>query len=73
MAQLARARINGVKACSKKVCCVDLDLIFDSLSDAEKWSQTEQNPNGKRCSHQHISKVCRGKRKTAGGYKWKYV
>lgn len=70
---LAKARQKAIKSCSRKVCCIELDIIFDSLSEAENWSQTSQNPNGKRCQHQHISKVCRGQRKTAGGYHWKYI
>lgn len=72
-AQLAEARKAAVQACSRKVCCVDLNLIFNSLSEAERWSQTTENPNGRVCMHQHISKVCNGKRKTAGGYQWKYI
>lgn len=71
--QLAKARQKAIKACSRKVHCIELDLIFDSLSDAERWSQTPANPKGKRCAHQHISKVCKGQRKTAGGYSWEYV
>lgn len=71
--QLAKAREKAIKACSCKVLCIELNLIFESLAEAERWSQTDQNPNGKKCSHQHISKVCKGQRKTAGGYKWKYI
>lgn len=71
--QLTKAREKAIQSCSKKVCCVELNIIFNSLSEAERWSQTSQNPNGRRCAHQHISKVCSGKRKTAGGYTWKYI
>jgi len=38
--------------------------VFSSITEAEK----ELKDNGK-----HISSVCKGKRKTAKGYKWKYV
>lgn len=71
--QLEEARKKAKISCSRKVCCIELNIIFNSLSEAESWSQTKENPNGKRCSHQHISKVCKGQRKTAGGYHWKYI
>ena len=58
---------------SKKVRCIELDIIFSSISEAEKWSMTDKNPNGQKCSHQHISKVCSGQRHTCGGYHWTYV
>ena len=60
------------EAVSKKVMCIELHLIFESLSAAEEWSKSLDNPNGKTAAHQHISKVCRGLRKTCGGYHWKY-
>lgn len=40
--------------------------VFSTSTDAEKYLQ---KPRG----HQHISEVCKGKRKTAYGYKWKYI
>ena len=69
--QKARAKSNQVV--SKKVRCIELDIIFQSLSKAEEWSLSTHNPNGKKASHQHISKVCKGTRHTAGGYHWEYV
>lgn len=57
----------------RKVKCVELNKIFNSLSEAEKWSKTKDNPNGLVSHHQHISKVCSGKRHTTGGYHWEYV
>lgn len=57
----------------RKVRCVELDKIFNSISEAEQWSASSDNPNGKICYHQHISKVCNGKRHTTGGYHWEYV
>lgn len=71
--QLEEARKKAKLSCSQKVCCIELNIIFNSLSEAESWSQTKENPKGKCCHHQHISKVCRGQRKTAGGYHWKYI
>lgn len=73
LAQLAKARIKAKQACSKRVRCVELNLEFDSLADAERWSQSSQNPNGKTAMHQHIAHVCRGARKTTGGYHWEYI
>ena len=60
-------------ASKKKVRCIDLNLTFESLTDAENWSKSKLNPNGKTASHQHISKVCKGYRNTAGGYHWEYM
>lgn len=48
----------------KKILCVETNEIFSSLSEAERQTKI---------CHENISKVCRGKRKTAGGYHWKYV
>ena len=40
--------------------------VFSTSTDAEKFLQKPR-------SHQHISEVCKGKRKSAYGYKWKYI
>lgn len=48
----------------RKVLCVETGEIFDSIAKAsEKY----------KASDTHISCVCRGKRKTAGGYHWRYA
>lgn len=47
----------------KKIICIELNKTFDSGLQASK----ETNIN---CSH--IYQCCKGKRKTAGGYKWSY-
>lgn len=70
---LKQARKKSNEAVSKKVLCVEQQIVFKSISDAEKWSLSLENPNGKKASHQHISKVCKGARHTAGGYHWRYV
>lgn len=41
--------------------------IFDSISDALVFLNKNTSATG------HISSVCKGKRQTAYGYKWKYV
>ena len=51
----------GLSQC-KKVVCIETEQVFDSVSKAE------QELNIK-----HISDCCRGTRKTAGGYHWKYI
>lgn len=71
--QLAKVRPIGVNKTKRKVCCIEKNLIFDSLADAERWSMSDANDNNKKAAHQHISKVCSGKRKTCGGYHWKYI
>ena len=73
LAQLASVRQKGIDKIKRKVKCVELDIVFDSLADAERWSQSNLNPNGKKASHQHIAHVCRGHRKTCGGYHWIYI
>lgn len=52
------------KGNNRKVRCIELDKVFNTIMDAER----ELNVN-----HENISKVCRGKRKTAGKYHWEYV
>lgn len=73
LAQLAEARKKAHLAVSKKVRCIELNLEFNSLSDAERWSISSDNPNGKKATHQHIAHVCKGSRNTTGGYHWEYV
>jgi hypothetical protein len=48
---------------SKKVRCIELDLVFDSMATATRETNVPT---------QNISKVCSGKRRTAGGYHWEY-
>ena len=52
------------KDLSKKVLCVEAGEIFESISDAERKTGISKG---------NISQVCRGKRKTAGGFHWRYV
>lgn len=54
----------------KSVAMIDKDTdevlqVFMSMTDAAQWLGI--NKDG------HISQVCKGKRKTAYGYKWQYV
>ncbi len=47
-----------------KVICVELDQKFNSIKEASQALNIDAS---------HISRVCLGHRKTAGGYHWKYV
>lgn len=49
---------------SKPVQCIETGIIYSSILEAGK--QTKIN-------HTHLGDVARGKRKTAGGYHWKYI
>lgn len=71
--QILEAQKLGANAVKRRVKCIELDLEFESLSAAEKWSLTKANPNNKIARHQGISKVCSGERHTCGGYHWEYV
>lgn len=53
-----------LQSISKKVLCVETNKIYNSMKEAERDLG---------CDHSHISAVCRGKRKTCGGYHWKYI
>ena len=52
------------KATAKEVINLDTKKFFNSLTEASKFYNI---------SISHISAVCRGKRKTAGKYRWSYV
>lgn len=48
----------------KKVLCIETGIIYSSIMDAARQTGIDQSD---------ISKVCRGVRKTAGGFHWKYI
>ena len=48
---------------NRKVICIETKIVFQSLNEAEKITGVK---------YQGISRVCRGGRKTAGGYHWEY-
>lgn len=56
--------VNSGAYIAKAVLCVELDIVFESVSEAERITGVH-NPN--------IVKVCKGHRHTAGGYHWRYV
>ena len=49
---------------TRKVLCIDTGEVFDSTLIASQAKNAPAN-----C----ISQCCRGKQKTAGGYRWEYV
>lgn len=49
---------------SLPVLCIETNIIYPSINEAERQT---------RVSQQNISKVCHGKRITAGGFHWKYA
>jgi group I intron endonuclease len=48
----------------KKVLCIETNKVYDSMEEASKKTKANRSK---------ISDVCRGIRKTAGGYHWKYA
>ena len=66
------------ETCSKPLNQYDLkgNLIqtFKNKEDAERWIRSNGISNSKGGAiHTHIVEVCKGKRKTAYGYKWQYT
>ena len=46
---------------ARKVICIETEQVFGCIRDAEKW-----------CGKKGVDKSCKGKAKTAGGYRWMY-
>ncbi len=53
----------AIKSRSKQVQCIETRKIYNSITEASKLTGTNRR---------HISDVCKGKRKTSGGYTWRY-
>ena len=71
LSKLFKVRKQGKdNICSIKVAQIDLDgnllQVFNSIREAGR-ALGDVRKNG------HIADVCKGKRKVAWGYKWKYV
>jgi len=60
-----REKIKNNQPNKKSVICIETQEIFNSVADAAQWCHLSGSA--------HISAVCKGKRKTAGGYHWQYV
>lgn len=48
----------------KPVLCIETNIIYESLSEAERKTGI---------LNESISRNCRGKQKTAGGYHWRFI
>ena len=59
----AMAKIPREKLGAKRVRCIELNIVFESVSAAEKYLNHIKS---------HICEVCNGKGKTALGYHWEY-
>jgi len=59
---------NSNRGNPKTVVCLDTGEEFDSISIAEQTLRAR----GVKISGSHISSVCKGKRKIAGGLKWEF-
>ena len=69
-------RMKANKPNAIKVNMIDKDTqevlkTFDKLMDAAKWIR--ENTNYEKADYSTINKVCKGKSKTAYGYKWAYA
>ena len=62
--KLRQASIGHISVHRKAVLCVEANVIYCSQAEAGKTIGI--NPS-------HISACCKGKRKTAGGFHWKYI
>lgn len=49
---------------TRKVRCIEKDIAFNSINEAGNFAKVDPST---------ISKCCRGKQKTSGGYHWEYV
>lgn len=64
MSEARKGKFINRKDQSKKVLCVETGEVFDSTREAERKTGA---------SYGKISRVCRGERKTTGGFHWKFV
>lgn len=55
---------HGVEALKKAVLCVETGVVYESAMEEARQLGI---------SHGHIGSCCNGKRKTTGGYHWKYA
>lgn len=66
LTKVAMEKVPKEKLGAKKVRCIELDMIFDSVADAAKYLNYS-HPN-----KSHIGDVCNGKAKTTLGYHWEW-
>ncbi len=57
---------------SKKVLCIETGQIFENAKAANKWLVDEKQVSTYH-AYSFIKSACKGKRKTAYGYHWKFI
>ena len=62
--KISESKKGTISKFRKKVLCVETNIIYDSITEASLKTGT---------STSKISSCCNGKRKTTGGYHWKYI
>lgn len=62
--KISQSKKGTVSKFRKKVLCVETNIIYDSITEASLKTGA---------STSKISSCCNGKRKTTGGYHWKYI
>lgn len=62
--KISKAKMGTISTQRKKVICIETNIIYESLTKASE----ETNINSS-----HISQCCNNKRKTTGGFHWKYA
>lgn len=63
--QKSKDKIRNSQPARKRVQCIETGAIFESARAAAKWCGLRKDG--------HIPSVCRGERKIAGGYHWRYA
>lgn len=61
-----KTRISTIKAVGRKIICIELNQIFDSVTLANEFLGKNKNANG-------IYSCLSGKSKTGYGYHWRYL
>ena len=64
---------NNLNIIGKSVRCIEKDLIFPSSTRAANWLVENGKIKSQAYGRTHIPDVCKGLRKTVGGYHWEYV
>ena len=59
-----RKKISNNSTLKRKVRCIEKDIIFNSITEASKYFNSNSN---------HITECCKGKLNTSLGYHWEYV
>ena len=62
--QLANLRPGRGVGCKKKVECIETHKVYESIAEASRQLKVDASS---------ISKVCKGKHKTAGGFHWRFT